>query len=384
MRPYVPKEEHEPTRTSRHDPAGFETLPPEDPEEVYARLQRQQRRRRAVIVVMTLAALMIGGAVLLDRGLVESPTGVETFGDVELPEVPDLRNTWVGKALDEAKQAREAEAAPRGVIRPIEGRKESLGKAAPADAQPAVGDEAAQRADDAGRSAEEAARAAPPPSAPAAGTARTGKSDPTATRKTAVATRERPPLPAPVVKAAGSAVEATRDSAPAAPAGGKEQAPKPESITGAPESGKEPEKAAVRTAESPPLADAPGVIVISPADGQVDDDAFYEDTQPDDAPIDPEQFRPRRPWPVPKGPPPAGGRVGSFSLVTLPSAEVRFRDHPLGSTPLHSQQLPSGRQRLILIGPDGVRRVLILDIEADTHAEIQLPISRLMPEALMP
>ena len=390
MRPYVPKDEPEPTRTSRRDAAKLETLPPEDPEEVFARLRRKQLRRRAAIVAMSLSALMIGGAVLLDRGLVESPTGFETFDDVELPEVPDLGHTWVGKALDEAKQARDAETAPRGVIRPLEGRKETPPgtEAGPSDPKIAVQDDGDRpsAADNVGSSAQQAS-AAPTPTSPAAATRRAGQSPPAASRTAAAAAREHPTTTqAPVADAAGpSTGSASSGVASSAGADGAPRTAKPEVVTRSPAAGKPAAQAPGTPAGDPPLADAPGVIVISQTDGPAeDDDAFYEDTQPDDAPVDPEQFRPRRPWPVPKGPPPAGGRVGHFSLVTLPPAEVRFRDHPLGSTPLHSQQLPSGRQRLILIGPDGVRRVLILDIDADAHTEIQLPISRLMPEALMP
>src|SRR5690606_11939764 len=77
------------------------------------------------VIVLSLAALMIGVAVLLDRGLVESPNGFSAFDDVELPEVPDLGGTWVGKAIDEAKQARAAESTPRGQMRPITDQKDA-------------------------------------------------------------------------------------------------------------------------------------------------------------------------------------------------------------------------------------------------------------------
>src|SRR5690606_22473236 len=97
---------------------------------------------------------------------------------------------------------------------------------------------------------------------------------------------------------------------------------------------------------------------------------------------DPERYRPSRPWPTPSGPAPAPGRVGTLSLVSLPPAQVHFRGNALGTTPLHGQQLPSGRQRLILIGPDGVRRVLVGDVRAGEAAALQLPVTRLMAEAL--
>src|SRR5690606_5758883 len=381
----VPREEPTEAKRSRRSREDLETRP-EDPEEVFARLQRQQRRRRAVIVVMSLAALMFGGAVLLDRGLVATPTSINSFGDMEVPEVPDLENTWVGKALKEAQQAREAEAQPRSVIRPLGGpesqaaRTETTASAGPEVADGSGGHAAAmptpeQPALPQGTPADRPA--ATPPVKTARAEQRPASSG---ARETARATSSRAGAAATGTAATGTA------AAPSAPSASAQVEADPAGAQTTPPVENGAPALAGSATEASPLPEGPGVVGIAASDSETteEEDAFYEDTQPDETPVDPEQFRPRRPWPVPPRPPPPGGRVGSFSVVTRPAAEVRFRDHPLGSTPLHSQQLPSGRQRLILVGPDGVRRVLILDIHADDHAEIQLPLSRLMPEALMP
>jgi len=92
--------------------------------------------------------------------------------------------------------------------------------------------------------------------------------------------------------------------------------------------------------------------------------------------------RPSRPWPTPKGQAPSSGGTGSLTLVALPRASVSLNGVALGSTPLHGRSLPSGRQRLILIGSDDIPRVLVVDIADGAEVELSLPLSRLWPEAL--
>jgi hypothetical protein len=106
------------------------------------------------------------------------------------------------------------------------------------------------------------------------------------------------------------------------------------------------------------------------------------DPSEDAAPAAPKA--PSRPWPSPKGPAPASGGTGTLSLVALPRASVTMNGIPLGSTPLHGRELPSGRHRLILIGSDDIPRVLILDIADGADVELNLPLTRLWPEALRP
>lgn len=386
MRPYVPRED--PTQTSAA-PTGVETLPPEDPEDVLARLQRTERRKKAVVVVLSLAALMIGVAVMLDRGLVESPNSFSAFDDVELPEVPDLGGTWVGKAIDEAKHARAAEATPRGQMRPLTDQK---GAAKPGEAQaqartPSMQPTAGAEAEDTqqARQEPEAAPASATRQAPRAATRAATSPEASEGKKVQQATGSRTgsrrSTSAPEATQRRSA-EASTGAATGPNVGTAAKGPTPSTdpipTSGTPD--EDTEVTVISATDGTPEKNS-GLIEIAKADGAPVEDNGFDD---DEAAVDPERFRPRRPWPTPTGRPPAMGSVGRFTLVTLPSAEVRFRGHALGSTPLHSQQLPSGRQRLILIGPDGVRRVLILDIHADQTAEVQLPISRLMPEALMP
>ena len=54
----------------------------------------------------------------------------------------------------------------------------------------------------------------------------------------------------------------------------------------------------------------------------------------------------------------------------------------MGSTPLHGREVPSGRLRLLLIGNDDITRVLTVDVAAGEDIELNVPLSRLWPEAL--
>ena len=96
----------------------------------------------------------------------------------------------------------------------------------------------------------------------------------------------------------------------------------------------------------------------------------------------PEDLRPTRPWPQPRGTAPAEGGVGTLTLIALPAARVALGEVELGSTPLRLQQLPSGRRRLVVTGPDDVPRVLTIDVVGGEHQELQVPLRRLLPEAL--
>ena len=53
---------------------------------------------------------------------------------------------------------------------------------------------------------------------------------------------------------------------------------------------------------------------------------------------------------------------GTLTLVTQPYARVLLKDRELGVTPLFNVTIPSGRQKLELIGEDQQPRVLALDI----------------------
>jgi hypothetical protein len=75
--------------------------------------------------------------------------------------------------------------------------------------------------------------------------------------------------------------------------------------------------------------------------------------------------------------------VGTLTLIALPGARVSLDGVELGTTPLRQQQLPSGRLRLKLTGPDDVPRVLTIDVAAGEHQDLQVPLRRLIPEGLV-
>lgn len=76
----------------------------------------------------------------------------------------------------------------------------------------------------------------------------------------------------------------------------------------------------------------------------------------------------------PKATPNATPGVGRVSFQTAPPAQVFLEGTALGSTPIVDFYVGEGRQRFILVGPDGIKRVLPLDVKSNqvTKAEVKL------------
>ncbi|MFZ5467996.1 MAG: hypothetical protein ACOZIN_01050 [Myxococcota bacterium] len=73
------------------------------------------------------------------------------------------------------------------------------------------------------------------------------------------------------------------------------------------------------------------------------------------------------------------GGLGRVSIQSRPSAQLFFEQKLLGKTPLVDLYMPAGRQQFVLVGTDGLRRSLTIDVAPDRVTKVSVDLGQLAP-----